>query len=178
MLPFQSYQMISCRPICCEKLAGKVKVVFLIIFYFATCPPPKSGIQIFHEKGHVGVATLPSIVRTSGRTPFLVGRGLRFTYNTPPKTNVKAENHMFEKEKHIPNLHDQWFHASWGARGPFILGTGHRSSHPNCCVWPCSDISCWKWMIIYCVPLCVPKMHVFWLFDVFVWGDLQWQWKL
>ena len=25
--------------------------------------------------------------------------------DTPPKTNMEPENHMFEKEIHLPNLH-------------------------------------------------------------------------
>ena len=25
--------------------------------------------------------------------------------NTPPKTNIEPENHLFEKENHLPNLH-------------------------------------------------------------------------
>ena len=72
MLPFQSYQMdfLPSHLLWWNKLAGKVKVVFLNIYiyiiyiytyefiFFGTCPPPKSGIQIIHKKGHVGVATL------------------------------------------------------------------------------------------------------------------------
>ena len=31
------------------------------------------------------------------------GRNTRYTL---PKTNMEPENHMFEKENHLPNLHD------------------------------------------------------------------------
>ena len=27
------------------------------------------------------------------------------THVTPPKTNIEPENHSFEKETHLPNLH-------------------------------------------------------------------------
>ena len=67
--------------------------------FFGTCPPPKSGIQNFHKKGHVGVATLLTRSQEERKiTLFFWG------VYTPPKTNVEAENYMSEKENHIPNL--------------------------------------------------------------------------
>ena len=31
---------------------------------------------------------------------------------TPWKINMEADNHLFEKEHHIPNLHFWWFHVN------------------------------------------------------------------
>ena len=53
----------------------------------------------------------------------MIGFWVIETY-THPKTNMEPENHPFEKENHLPNLH-------FKLPSHFLGGAPHPISHPN-----------------------------------------------